>query len=105
MDAIMPTVYDEIIGAAIDSGAGTAYNYPAQIVIPMSKPEPLVPLPTSGSQSISLGLPIRQSETAVDLSPARWSWRGFFCACSTALACAHTTAHHDPIASHDFGCW
>jgi hypothetical protein len=65
MDTIMPTVYDEIIGAAIDIGAGTAYNYPAQIVIPMSKPEPLAPLPTSGSQPISLGLPIRQSETAV----------------------------------------
>jgi hypothetical protein len=41
VDTIMPTVYDEIIGAAIDIGAGTAYNYPAQIVIPMSKPEPL----------------------------------------------------------------
>jgi hypothetical protein len=44
MDTIMPTVYDEIIGAAIDIGAGTAYNYPAQIVIPMSKPEPLPPV-------------------------------------------------------------
>ncbi len=65
MDTIMPTVYDEIIGAAIDIGADTTYNYPAQIVIPMSKPEPLAPLPTSVSQPISLGLPIRQSETAV----------------------------------------
>ena len=44
MDTIMPTVYDEIIGAAIDIGAGTAYNYPVQIVIPMSKPEPLPPV-------------------------------------------------------------
>jgi hypothetical protein len=44
MDTIMPTVYNEIIGAAIDIGAGTAYNYPVQIVIPMSKPEPLPPV-------------------------------------------------------------
>ena len=54
MDTIMPTVYDEIIGAAIDSGTGTTYNYPAQIVIPMSRARATCP---SSHLSISTDFP------------------------------------------------
>lgn len=53
-----------LIGAAIDMGTGAAYNYPALIVVPMNKPEPVAPVPTAVSQPLPLGLPVRQPETA-----------------------------------------